>query len=62
MADTEKNELHWGDVLVIVGYFISVIIVGIWVSDFLSNFQLIYFKHLELYFINLLLFTYLFIC
>ncbi|KAL4223812.1 Sodium/glucose cotransporter 1 [Mactra antiquata] len=28
----QRNELHWGDILVILGYFIAVIFVGIWSS------------------------------
>lgn len=28
-----ESRLHWGDILVIVGYFISVIAVGIIVSE-----------------------------
>ena len=29
---TQGSELHWGDILVILGYFVAVIFVGIWVS------------------------------
>ena len=33
MADsTETEHLHWGDGLVILGYFVAVISVGIWVG------------------------------
>ncbi|XP_053375170.1 sodium/glucose cotransporter 4-like [Mercenaria mercenaria] len=28
----QRNELHWGDILVILGYFVAVIFVGIWSS------------------------------
>lgn len=33
----QRNELHWGDILVILGYFVAVITVGIWVSTDLSG-------------------------
>lgn len=32
MAKVEGSALHWGDILVIVGYFVAVLLVGILVS------------------------------
>lgn len=40
-----ESRLHWGDILVIVGYFISVIAVGIIVSENKRSFS---FKEIEM--------------
>lgn len=32
MAENTESRLHWGDILVIIGYFVAVISVGIIVS------------------------------
>ena len=38
-----ESRLHWSDILVIIGYFIAVILVGIIVSHF--SWKIIYFKN-----------------